>query len=143
MPIFVFHVFDAGSVGLADVAGRIDLDFEVQAVVLEQDGSRRRSVALEGRRSRLRRGLHCLRCGAAACDEGVPHVHAMAHDASTGGMLALGLNASGLTPRTTCASSTRKERGLGWGDWTARGVNLLFARGVNLLFARGVNLLLG
>ena len=42
------HVFDAGSVGLADVAGRIDLDFEVQAVVLEQDGSRRRSVALEG-----------------------------------------------------------------------------------------------
>ena len=35
---------------------------------------------------------------AATCDEGVPHVHAMAHDASTGGMLALGLNASGLTP---------------------------------------------
>ncbi len=42
------HVFDAGSIGLADVAGRIDLDFEVQAVVLKQDGSRRRSVALEG-----------------------------------------------------------------------------------------------
>ena len=51
-----------------------------------------------------------LRCGcflcclsdddaaAAACDEGVPHVHAMAHDASTGGLLALGLNASSLTP---------------------------------------------
>ena len=35
---------------------------------------------------------------AAACDEGVPHVHAMAHDASTGGLLALGLNASSLTP---------------------------------------------
>ena len=35
---------------------------------------------------------------AAACDKGVPHVHAMAHDASTGGLLALGLNASSLTP---------------------------------------------
>ena len=34
---------------------------------------------------------------AATCDEGVPHVHAMAHDASTGRLLALGLNASSLT----------------------------------------------
>jgi len=33
---------------------------------------------------------------AATCDEGVPHVHAMAHDDASGssGLLALGLNAS-------------------------------------------------
>src|SRR5690606_35277276 len=30
------HVFDAGSVGLADRAARVDLNFEVQAVVLQQ-----------------------------------------------------------------------------------------------------------
>ena len=35
---------------------------------------------------------------AATCEGGVPHVHAMAHDASTGELLALGLNASDLKP---------------------------------------------
>ncbi|MCY1391936.1 hypothetical protein D9M71_67910 [compost metagenome] len=42
------HVLHAGGVGLADGAGRIDLDFEVQAVVLQQHGARLGCVTLEG-----------------------------------------------------------------------------------------------
>ena len=41
------HVFDAGSVGLADRGAGVDLDFEVQAIVLEQDCNRLGSRALE------------------------------------------------------------------------------------------------
>src|SRR5690606_14737809 len=44
-----FHqdVLHAGGVGLADGAGRVDLDLEVDAVVLEQHGDRRAGIALE------------------------------------------------------------------------------------------------
>ncbi|MNF49209.1 hypothetical protein D3C84_304740 [compost metagenome] len=40
------HILDAGRVCLADRGAGIDLDFEVQAIVLEQDGSWCRSLAL-------------------------------------------------------------------------------------------------
>ncbi len=42
------HVLDASSIGLADGAGGVDLDLEVQAVVLEQHGGGLGSVTLEG-----------------------------------------------------------------------------------------------
>ena len=44
-----FHqdVFDAGSVGLADRGAGVDLDFEVQAVVFQQDRGRCRGIAVE------------------------------------------------------------------------------------------------
>src|SRR3546814_16745409 len=44
-----FHqdVFHAGRVGLADRAGRVDLDLEVNAVVLQQHGDRCAGFALE------------------------------------------------------------------------------------------------
>ncbi|MCY1524644.1 hypothetical protein D9M68_595870 [compost metagenome] len=43
---FDHHVLHAGRIGAADGVGAIDLDLEMQAVVLEQDGRGRRSGAL-------------------------------------------------------------------------------------------------
>ena len=40
------HVLDAGGIGGADAVGAVDLDLEMQAVVLEQDGRGRVGVAL-------------------------------------------------------------------------------------------------
>lgn len=44
-----FHenVFHARRIGLTDRAGGVDLQFEVQAVVLEQQGKRRQGIALK------------------------------------------------------------------------------------------------
>ena len=40
------HVFDAGGIGLADRAGRVDLDFKMQAVMFDQHGGRCRRITL-------------------------------------------------------------------------------------------------
>ena len=51
------HVLHPGGVGAADGAGRVDLDLEVQAVVLQQHGARRGGLALEADEFlRLRQG---------------------------------------------------------------------------------------